>query len=157
MATPGYFEAMGIHVAGQTLTWGAMNAHSGDMIVLDLSASISSAMALDFARDGVRGIVSVVGGKITGYRDIAEEVVRLASHLDQFHTKIFGEEGAGDFDETQVSDVVHDAANISVEEHDLHLGLDTGGVSSRHRRHLSESPGESKHGDNREMSLEPGE
>ncbi len=33
MVSPGYFEAMGIRVAGQPLTWGAMNAHSGNMIV----------------------------------------------------------------------------------------------------------------------------
>ena len=33
MVSPGYFEAMGIRVEGQTLTWQNMNAHSGDMIV----------------------------------------------------------------------------------------------------------------------------
>jgi predicted permease len=33
LVSPGYFEAMGIRVQGQTLTWQNMNAHSGDMIV----------------------------------------------------------------------------------------------------------------------------
>jgi predicted permease len=33
IVSPGYFEAMGIAVKGRSLTWSAMNAHSGDMLV----------------------------------------------------------------------------------------------------------------------------
>jgi putative ABC transport system permease protein len=31
--SPGYFEAMGIRLTGQTMTWGGMNAHDGSVIV----------------------------------------------------------------------------------------------------------------------------
>lgn len=33
LVSPGYFEAMGIHVDGEPLTWSGMNAHAGRMIV----------------------------------------------------------------------------------------------------------------------------
>jgi putative ABC transport system permease protein len=33
MVSPGYFEAMGIKVEGRSLTWSAMDSHSGDIIV----------------------------------------------------------------------------------------------------------------------------
>jgi predicted permease len=33
LVSPGYFEAMGIHVQGEPLTWSGMNAHDGRMIV----------------------------------------------------------------------------------------------------------------------------
>jgi putative ABC transport system permease protein len=33
LVSPGYFEAMGIHVTGRTLTWAAMNSGTGDMVV----------------------------------------------------------------------------------------------------------------------------
>ena len=33
IVSPGYFEAMGIRVEGRSLTWSAMDAHAGDMVV----------------------------------------------------------------------------------------------------------------------------
>jgi predicted permease len=33
LVSPGYFEAMGIHVEGEPLTWGGMDAHDGRMVV----------------------------------------------------------------------------------------------------------------------------
>ncbi|MEP6732919.1 MAG: ABC transporter permease, partial [bacterium] len=33
LVSPGYFEAMGIRIDGRSLEWGAMDSHSGDMIV----------------------------------------------------------------------------------------------------------------------------
>jgi putative ABC transport system permease protein len=33
LVSPGYFETMGIHVSGRTMTWGGMNAHDGAAIV----------------------------------------------------------------------------------------------------------------------------
>jgi predicted permease len=33
LVSPGYFETMGIHVTGRTMTWGGMDAHDGGVIV----------------------------------------------------------------------------------------------------------------------------
>ena len=41
------------------------------------------------------------------------------SHFDQAHAELFGEQGAGDFDEAQIDDIVDDAGAVCVEEHHL--------------------------------------
>ena len=43
-----------------------------------------------------------------------------AGHFHEAHAELPGEEGAGDFDEAEVGDVVDDGGAVGVEKHDLH-------------------------------------
>jgi hypothetical protein len=47
-------------------------------------------------------------------------------HFDQLHSELFGEKSARRFDESQVSDVMHNPAAVRVEKHHLDLDLDPG-------------------------------
>lgn len=69
------------------------------------------------ARDGVRGIVSIVGGKLTAYRGIAQEAVDVVAGRLGVHTRCVTHvrplPGAADL-ERQRSELVTDAARLGL-------------------------------------------
>ncbi|MGI9148652.1 MAG: glycerol-3-phosphate dehydrogenase [Chloroflexota bacterium] len=73
-------------------TWAGVRALVRVEAVHEGKVSRKHALHDHARRDGVRGIVSVVGGKITGYRAIAEEVgdlvMRKLGHLDRANSHV---------------------------------------------------------------------
>src|SRR2546423_417614 len=60
-------------------------------------------------------------------------------HRAESEPELLGQQGASDFDETEVSDVVDDRGAVCVEKHYLHFGANPGRIFFQHEVQFSET------------------
>lgn len=61
-----------------------------------------------------------------------DRVMSAFGHPGETHAELFRENRAGDLDETEVVDIVHDGSAVGIEKHDLHVGGNAGNLELAH-------------------------
>ena len=78
-------------------------------------------------------MVTKLGGAAIINLGANDDWVSLRSgHFCQLQSKLFGQQSARDFDETQIGNVMNNTTTIGIEKHHLHFRTNTGRLGSGH-------------------------